>query len=291
MNDQTQISIQFKNSVTGSKKIQEYAEKLEKIQSALSGLDKGMMQQIDSGTSSVKKMNSETEKASKNFNTAFKIGGIAGFTRAAKGLVTTIGNLTDKSSAFLEDFNLFQVAFDNNTKEGERFINTLSEMYGLDEGWLLRTTGLFKQLSNAMGLAAETGDKVSKLMTQMAIDISSLFNVDVERASSILQSGLAGQTKPVRSIGADITQSSLQQTLDAFNLDRQVNQLSYAEKRLLIIISLTEQLSESTGDWGRTLNLRQYIETYIENFVNLCKKGVNIIKNIIFANDKDLQAI
>ena len=57
------------------------------------------------------------------------------------------------------------------------------------------------------------------------------------------------------------------------------------------MISLTQQLSGVTNDWGRTLNLRQYIEMYIENFVNLCKKGVNIIKNIMFANDKDLQDI
>ena len=89
------------------------------------------------------------------------------------------------------------------------------------------------------------------------------------------------QTKPVRSLGADITQASLQQTLDKLDISQQVSQLSYAEKRLLIIISLTQQLSSVTNDWGRTLNLRQYIEMYIENFVNLCKKGVNMYKTYL----------
>ena len=96
------------------------------------------------------------------------------------------------------------------------------------------------------------------------------------------------QTKPVRSLGADITQATLQQTLDQLDISTQVAQLNYAEKRLLIMISLTKQLSGVTNDWGRTLNLRQYIEMYIENFVNVCKNGVNIIKQIIFANGKDL---
>lgn len=254
MDNATQISVKFSNSVTGSGKLEKYAEQLSKIQSALSGLDKGMMKNVEDSSKSIKDVSTQSEKASKNFNTMFSLGKIGAFKVMAQRLVTTISNLTQKSSAFLEDFNLFQVAFDGNTREAEKFVNKLSEMYGLDESWLMRTTGLFKQLSNAMGLTAETGDKVSKLMTEMAIDISSLFNIDVNRASSILQSGLAGQTKPVRSIGADITQSSLQTTLDTLDIDRAVNQLSYAEKRLLIIISLTDQLSESTGDWGRTLN-------------------------------------
>ena len=64
-----------------------------------------------------------------------------------------------------------------------------------------------------MGLANETGEKLSKLMTEMSIDISSLYNMDVDQASSILQSALAGQTKPVRRLGGDITQATLQQTL------------------------------------------------------------------------------
>ena len=61
------------------------------------------------------------------------------------------------------------------------------------------------------------------------------------------------QTKPVRALGGDITQATLQQTLSNLNIDSQVSQLSYVEKRLLIIISLTQQLSGVTNDWGRTL--------------------------------------
>jgi len=149
---------------------------------------------------------------------------------------------------------LFQVAFDGNYKSADRFIKKMSEMYGMDESWLTRTVGIFRQLSNAMNLSAENGERLSTLMTQMSLDISSLYNIDVEKASSTLQSALAGQTKPIRhATGADITQATLQTTLDNLGIDRVVNQLSYAEKRLLIIISLTQQLNESIGDMGRTI--------------------------------------
>lgn len=53
--------------------------------------------------------------------------------------------------------------------------------------------------------------------------------------------------------GADITQNTLQNTLDTMGIERAVSQLSFAEKRLLIIISLTQQLNQATNDFGRTI--------------------------------------
>lgn len=253
MNNQTDVSIKFKNSVTGEKKLQQYAQTLSTIKSVLDGMDKGAAQQLEKSSRNVKEADTNMQKMSKNFNIAFNYTALRTFARGLGKVVEGFSSMTAKSTAFLEDFNLFQVAFRGNYTEATKFVNKLSEMYGLDEDWLIKTTSQFKQLSNAMGLAEETGERVSKLMTEMAIDISSLYNIDVERSSSILQSALAGQTKPVRSLGADITQATLQQTLDRLDISSQVSQLSYAEKRLLIMISLTQQLSGVTNDWGRTL--------------------------------------
>lgn len=253
MNNETDVSIKFKNSVTGEKKLQQYAETLGKIKSVLGSIDKGAAQQIESSAKSTKQLDNDMKRMSKNFNTAFNYTALRTFARGLSKIVEGFTSMTAKSTAFLEDFNLFQVAFRGNYTEATKFVNKLTEMYGLDEDWLIKTTSQFKQLANAMGLANKTGEKVSKLMTEMAIDISSLYNIDVERASSVLQSALAGQTKPVRALGADITQATLQQTLDKLDISSQVSQLSYAEKRLLIIISLTQQLSGVTNDWGRTL--------------------------------------
>ena len=61
------------------------------------------------------------------------------------------------------------------------------------------------------------------------------------------------QTKPIRgATGGDITQPTLQNTLDSLGIEKAVTELSFAEKRLLIIISLTEQLNQVTNDFGKT---------------------------------------
>ena len=257
MDNQTSVSIKFTNSVTGEKKLEKYAETLKQINGVLGAMDKGKINQItknlDSQASSAKSSKNEVGKMAKNFNTAFDAGKIATFTKGFEKIITKMSSFTKKSADFAENWNLLDVAFNNSTKEAEKFVNTLSEMYGLDESWGYRTVGLFKQLSNAMGLTDELGTDLSKTLTQLSIDLASLYNVDVDDAVSKLQSALAGQTKPVRLFGADITQNTLQLTLETHGIDRAVSDLSYAEKRLLIVASVLEQTDEAQGDWGRTI--------------------------------------
>ena len=253
MNNETEVSIKFKNTITNEKGVKEYAKQLEKIRSVLASIDEGKMKQIAESKNLMNNVSDEAQEMAKNTNVAFNYSALKKFTGSLAKLYSGLIKVTQKSSEFLESFNLFQVAFDGNYQQAERFINKLSEMYGLDEAWLTRTVGLFKQLANAMGLSADVGDRLSELLTQMSIDISSLYNLDVDQVPAILQSALAGQTKPARRLGADITQATLQQTLGNLGIEKEVANLSYAEKRLLIVISLTEQLSKANNDWGRTL--------------------------------------
>ena len=288
MDNEAKVSIKFVNHVTGEKKLKQYEQTLRNIQVLTSSLSGKDVSTIKSTTNQVKEASKETKKISKQVNTAFNYAVIKRFGYALKGVVKELSRITEKSTAYLENINLYQVAFNGAYQEADKFINKVTEMYGLDESNLTNTVGIFRQLANAMNLSVETGTKLSTLLTQMSIDISSLYNIDIDKASSTLQSALAGQTKPIRgATGADITQTTLQTTLDTIGIQKYVGDLSYAEKRLLIIISLTDQLSEATNDFGRTINCGTILKEIVKNFVNLCKKGVNILKNI-FANDENL---
>ena len=274
MNNETDISLKFTNKVNNLNKLAEYEKRLQSIKSIMAtmpksnqfgallpkNLDKTLSEIYKQLTNSVrataslknemKNVKNEADDTSKRIS-AIKFGAII---LALRKVANVTGKLVDKSADYLENINLYQVAFNGVYQEADKFVNKLSEMYGLDESWGTRTVGIFRQLANAMGLANQEADRLSYLMTQMSIDISSLFNVDVDRASQILQSALAGQTRPIRSVtGADITMNTLQQTLNDLNIDRAINQLSFAEKRLVIVVSLTKQLTQATGDWGRTL--------------------------------------
>lgn len=253
MNNQTEVSIKFKNFVTGEKKLETYAQTLTKIQGVLSGIDTGVITQLETSAKTTKTINEDVKDMAKKVNIAFNYTTIRSFTREMANLVRSMSSAVSKSASYLENMNLLDVAYNNNTVEADRLVNKLSEMYGLDESWGYRTVGIFKQLANAMGLTADAGDKLSRVMTQFAIDTSSLYNIDVQDTVSILQSALAGQTKPARRLGADITQNTLQKTLDNEGIQAYIGNLSYVEKRLLIVASLLQQVSEANNDWGRTI--------------------------------------
>lgn len=258
MNEQTEVSIKFANKITNEKKLVQYAETLKKVNTFLTSIDTGKAKAVEDVAKSTNKMSNKSttdgvKTLGNNLATAFNVTKLIAFRSAFERTIKEISTYTKKSADFLENWNLLDVAFQNNTTEAEKFVNTLTEMYGLDESWAYRTVGIFKQLSNAMGLTDEVGTKLSKTLTQLAIDTSSLYNIDIEDTVSILQSGLAGQTKPVRRLGGDITQTTLQLTLDAYGIDETINQLTYAEKRLVIVTALLNQTEEASGDWGRTI--------------------------------------
>lgn len=282
MNNESEVSIKFKNSITGENKLKEYAKTLQKIHSVLSSIEQGKIKQMEQSAKEMGNISNEADKMAKKVNIAFNYSALRMFASSLSRVYSGLIKVTQKSSEFLESFNLFQVAFDGNYREAEKFINKMSEMYGLDEAWVMKTTSLFKQLANAMGMGVETGEKLSKLLTQMSVDISSLYNLDVDQVPQILQSALAGQTKPARRLGADITQTTLQTTLDSLGIDRSVVNLSYAEKRLLIVISLTQQLSRATNDWGRTLESpANQMRILNEQFSRLTREVGNVFLPIL----------
>ena len=192
MNNQTDVSIRFKNYVDGEKKLERYAQTLAQIKSVTDGLNTGVANSLVQSAKDTKNISKDVSTMAKLSKTAFNYSTIREFTRSINRLITAYGKAIDASTAYLENINLYQVAFEGSYKSADKFIDTMTEMYGLDESWLTRTVGIFKQLSNAMGVSAETGERLSTLLTQMSLDIASLYNVDMERASSVLQSAMAG---------------------------------------------------------------------------------------------------
>lgn len=253
MNNATDIGISFKNSISGEKKLERYAETLTKINGALSGITKGKAKEVEQVANNIKQVDKVKESSKDIKGGLLDLASITALVHSFKTLTKTFSQMVSQSANYLENMNLLDVAFNNDTNEAKKFVNTLTEMYGLDESWGYKTIGLFKQLSNAMGLADETGTTLAKTLTALSIDLASLYNVNTQSAVEKLTSALAGQTKPVRVFGADITEATLQMTLMENGIDKLVSNLSFAEKRLLIVTSILNQTKEAQNDWARTI--------------------------------------
>ena len=262
--DNKEVSIKFNNKVSGAQDLKTYEKRLRNIYSYITAIKKGQklaFKDLEKNVISVEKstegVNQNLDKIAKKANVAFNFKGLKEASRGILNLGKNVQQLTKEYTSYIENMNLLKVAYsrqdtglkdyneqvEETSESVRKLIDQMSRVYGLDESRLTRQFGLFKQLSNAMKLPADTAEQLSEHLVKMSNDISSLYNIDLDRASNALQSAMAGQVRPIRSAtGADITEKTLQQTVDALGLDRSISQLSYVEKRLIMVISLTEQL-------------------------------------------------
>lgn len=298
MDNETKISLQFNNGVNGTKKLEEYTKQLEKIYALTSALNSDKASKtlgeinstIKATEKNTKDLKTKSKDLSKVFATAFSIGKVVAFGRAVQKVGQTLTKFVQASSSYIENVNLLEVAYKNanetiekSSNRIETFIDKMADLYGLDESKLTRQFGVFKQMANAMQLPTETAEQLSEIMVKMTNDVASLYNLDLNRASNALQSALTGQTRPIRgATGADITEKTLQNTVEALNLDRNISQLSYVEKRLVMVISLTNQLKQSQGDYARTIeSTANQFRILGEQWSRLTRSVGNVFYNLL----------
>ena len=159
-----------------------------------------------------------------------------------------------KSSDYIETLNLLDVAYNGNTKAVRDFTKQYSEILNLDDSTLISSAAHFKVLSQSMGLATETGEKFAKLLTQMTLDVSSLYNIDFKKAQTALQYAVEGRgTSLKQRTGVSVLETSVQTTLDNLGIDAVVEDMNDAEKAIARLISMEYQLQSSQGDLARTI--------------------------------------
>lgn len=254
-------------------------------------------------TRSFSQTSSSTSKAKKSFGgLASAIGKFYAtyfmIIRGSKKLIEAIKSTTD----YIEAFNYQAVAFgkigsewdkdyekygyDNATAYAESFQNrvndTLGKLSGLKvnvQGGLLEESGAknlglniqeitqyasqLASVTNSLGQTGEATTAITKSMTMLAGDISSLFNVDYSTVAQNLQSGLIGQSRALYKYGIDITNATLATYAYNLGISKSVSEMTQMEKQQLRVLAILDQSKVSWGDLANTINspsnmLRQF---------------------------------
>lgn len=250
--------------------------------------------------------------------------------RGIKSLWKSIEGTTD----YIEAFNYYTVAFNKVGKEwgkdfekfgydnaedyaqsfGNRVNELLGKMSGLkvdvDSGLIsesgMKNLGLNLQeitqyasqlasITNSLGQTGEVTTAISKSMTILAGDISSLFNVDFSTVATNLQSGLIGQSRALYKYGIDITNATLQTYAYKYGIEKAVSEMSQAEKQQLRLLAILDQSKVSWGDLANTINspsnmIRQFTNNVKEAgmvlgqlFIPVLQKVLPVINGVVIA--------
>lgn len=165
-----------------------------------------------------------------------------------------IGHFLHLSNEYVEDLNLFRVAMGDAASEAEDFAQKTQDILGIDAGQFMRNQGVFQSILTGFGIANDAAADMSKQLTQVSYDLSSLFNLDVQDAMQKVQSGISGELEPLRRLGFALDQATLQQLANNEGLNVTVKNLNQAQKSQLRYAAIMEQSANAQHDFARTLN-------------------------------------
>ena len=168
-----------------------------------------------------------------------------------------MGDLVQAGSDYMETLNLWQVAMRNNLDAADEFINKMQKAYGISSKTLMNAQATFKNMIGSLGQISEaTSYALSEALVQMTADYASLYNRTFKSAIENMQSMLAGQVRPIRAAGLDITETTLYQFYQELGGTKSMRQLNRTEKQLLSILAVYRQMGSAgaLGDMSKTVN-------------------------------------
>ncbi len=174
-------------------------------------------------------------------------------TSAFHNVSDTLGSLFKESNDYVEVLNLFDVAMSDCAESAMEYAKSIESVMGIDLKEWLNYQGAFYQLADGYGIASDTSEKMSQNLTQLAYDLSSLWNTDVETAFQKLQSGMSGQIKGLKLWGVNISVAQLKETALAHGIELSTSKMTEAQKATLRYITIMEQTTNAQGDLARTI--------------------------------------
>jgi hypothetical protein len=151
-----------------------------------------------------------------------------------------------------ESLNAASVVFKDSTGKIKEWGSNAAEMAGLSSAEFYQAAAVLGAgLINA-GASAETASEQTIELTKRAADMASIFNTSVNDALVALQSGLRGESEPLRRFAVTLDEASIKAKAVAMGLsDTESNVSAYAKSQARLAIIL-EQTSRFQGDFVNT---------------------------------------
>lgn len=160
---------------------------------------------------------------------------------------------TKSAIDYTETLNLFTVAMKDSIDTANEFVDTVSEMYGLDPKWLMDATGMFYEMAYAVNMPDKAARKLSTSLTALSVDLSSLFNVDAKTVSDNITSGIRGMSRAVVKYGMDVRATTVEQYALTLGITENYETMNEASREILRYLVMVKQARDATGDFAKTI--------------------------------------
>jgi hypothetical protein len=183
-----------------------------------------------------------------------------------RGLFGWAQDAVKTGSSIVEVENVIDTSFGNMKKGYEdisgyiyKWAQTTIDGFGVSELAAKQYAGRLMSMFNSSGFDATEGmrDSAAKMSTELierAGDIASFYDITVDEAMTKIQSGLAGVTRPLRSLGINMTVANMQAYALSQGITTSWQSMDQATQMMLRYNYILDASKYAMGDFSRTAN-------------------------------------
>lgn len=171
---------------------------------------------------------------------------------AATAVAAPFAGLIKMASDAQETLNVLSVAFGDNADDVEAWAQKYGAAVGRSRYTLQKLAGQMGALVRPMVQDTDKAAEMSKRLTEMAVDISSVWNISEDVAMGRMLSGMSGETEAIKRLGILMTQTNLEAFALEKGMGKTAKSMTAAELATLRYQYIMEKGAFMLGDAERT---------------------------------------
>lgn len=148
--------------------------------------------------------------------------------------------------------NAFEVAFGASAKQAQAFAEQLAGNVGRSVTDVQSSMSRLQLVLTGMGLAGDEALKITQALSERAIDLGSLWNVQDAEAFASVISAITGESEPMKKFGAVINETAVKAELLRLGFKGNAEQASDAAKAIARANLVLAKTASANGDAART---------------------------------------
>jgi len=142
--------------------------------------------------------------------------------------------------------------FGDDAEAVKAWAETTGSSFGISQRAALEAAGTFGNLFSTVDINTARSAKMSRALTQLAADLASFNNANVDDVLLAIRSGLIGEAEPLRRYGVLLSETRVQQEALAETGKKNVKALTDQEKALARYRIILQDTVPAQGDFERT---------------------------------------
>lgn len=170
----------------------------------------------------------------------------------AAAVTKTIDESIQAASDLNEQIARSNQVFEDNAASVQKWSKSLASSFGIAQAQGLEFAGTFGLLFTNLGVSTDQAETFSRQLVELAADLASFNNTDVDTALNALRSGLTGEIEPLRKFGVFLSEARSNTEALATSGKKSSKELTTQEKVLARFNIILQDTGKAQGDFART---------------------------------------